>query len=732
VSIRTLLLLLVLAVWLPAVAGFALLARSTYLREASDARQDIERFAQSLNSLVERELDKRVVTATTLSASQNLLHNRLGLFHEEATAATRDAGSWVVVVDAARQYVNTLAPFDEGRPLARVAGAPFVVGEPRVFFAERGLVTLKPVLVAYAPGRTGDARRYNVGVSFAPSVVQALIGKDTPFGSLVAVIDRENTVIARSRDPEKWVGEKAGVDIQRRTRSRESSYGNTVTLDGVPSLTYVSEANRYGWRVVLALPQASLTEPARRLTAQTLAAAGSLLLIGLGIAAFVARRVSEPILALRDAAALLGQDQVPPALATRVSELDDVSRALAAAGRRSQEATRTLQQEVAQAVNQAREAQAALLEGQKHEAIGRLTGGLAHDFNNLLQTISTGLHIVDRRTPNDVPHRRFLEAAMRATGKAADLVRQMMTFGRAQPLKPRPVRLLDFVLQTQELTRKAVGERIRLAAEIEPALPAVLVDPAQLELALLNLVFNARDAMPESGGAIRITARQATPAEVAPLQGKACVWLEVSDDGLGMSAETRERAFDPYFTTKPVGAGTGLGLAQVLAFARQSGGDARLESAPGAGTRVSLLLPATDEADLGSTALKAAERPPQRHLRILMIEDDALVSSVVVPALRDEGHEVTHCDSADQGLALLQTRSDFDVLFTDVVMPGQLSGLELVDWCRTHQPTIAAVVATGYNTQQARAGVQELRKPYGLDDLLDALQRAVHHDTRSA
>jgi signal transduction histidine kinase len=725
VSIRTLLLLLVLAVWLPAVAGFALLAHSTYLREADDARQDIERFAQSLNSLVERELDKRVVTATTLSASHHLIHRRLGLFHEEATAATRDTGNWVIVVDQVRQYLNTLAPFDEGRPLTRVAGAPFVTGEPQVFFNERGLVTLQPVLVAYAPGRTGEARRYNVGVSFSPAVVQALIGKATPFGSLVTLIDREHIVIARSRDPQKWIGHQASAEIQRRARAGKSSYGDTVTLDGVPSLTYVSEANRYGWCVVLALPQSSLTEPARRLTAQTLAAAGSLLLIGLGIAFFVTRRVSGPILALRDAAALLGQDQVPPALSTQVSELDDVSRALEAAGRRSQEATRTLQQEVAQAAHQAREAQAALLEGQKREAIGRLTGGLAHDFNNLLQTISTGLHIVDRRTPSDVPHRRFLEAAMRATGKAADLVKQMMTFGRAQPLKPRPVRLPDFVLQTQELTRQAVGERIRLSAEIEPGLPPVLVDPAQLELALLNLVFNARDAMPESGGAIRITARQATPDEVAPLQGKPCVWLEVRDDGIGMSAETRERAFDPYFTTKAIGAGTGLGLAQVLAFARQSGGDARLESSPGMGTRVSLLLPTTQEADAATPAVKASERPAQRPLRILMIEDDSLVSSVVVPALRDEGHEVTHCDSADQGLALLQTHSDFDVLFTDVVMPGQLSGLELVDWCRTHQPAMAAVVATGYNTQQARAGVQELRKPYGLDELLEALQRAV-------
>jgi CheY-like chemotaxis protein len=274
-----------------------------------------------------------------------------------------------------------------------------------------------------------------------------------------------------------------------------------------------------------------------------------------------------------------------------------------------------------------------------------------------------------------------------------------------------------------------VGERVRLTADIEPALPAVRVDPAQLELAVLNLVFNARDALPQ-GGAIHIQGRLGTPQEAASLGGKACVCLQVSDDGVGMSAETVARAFDPYFTTKPVGAGSGLGLSQVLAFARQSGGDARLASAPGRGTQVSLLLPVTDQAVAAHTEPEPPARSAGQALRVLMIEDDSLVSSVVVPALRDAGHQVTHCESADQGHELLQTRRDFDVLFTDVVMPGRLSGLELVDWCHDHVPAMAAVVATGYNTQGARAGVQELRKPYGLDDLLEALQQAVRRQAR--
>ncbi|HEY0821796.1 MAG TPA: ATP-binding protein [Rhizobacter sp.] len=722
-SIRTFLLLLVLAVWLPAVAGFALLARSTYLREADEAREGIERYAQSLNLLVEVELDKRLAIATTLSASRALRDEQLARFQDEAMAAVEGTGNWVVVVDRQQQRLNTRAPFQSYSPITR-PGAPFVTEAPRVFFAARSLLTHEPVLVAYAPVRGNGTVTYNVGVSFKPEVLQGLMGQAPPFATLASVLNDEHLIIARSRDPQKWVGRPAGAEIQRRARAGGGSFGETVTLDGVPSLTYVSAANRHGWNVVLAMPRAALTESARRLAAQALAAAGALLLIGLGLALFLARKVGKPIVALQDSAALLGRDQVPELLSTGVRELDDVSRALTLAGQRSHEATLNLQKEVALAVDQAREAQAALLEGQKRETIGRLTGGLAHDFNNLLQTISTGLHIVDRHTAADVPHRRYLEAAMRATGKAADLVKQMMTFGRAQPLKPQPVKLPNFVLQTQELTRKAVGERVQLTAEIEPSLPAVLVDPAQLELALLNLIFNARDAMPD-GGAIRIAARMATPAETATLSGPAYVNLQVSDNGVGMRPETRDRAFDPYFTTKPVGAGTGLGLAQVLAFARQSNGDARIESEPGVGTTVMLLLPVTHQAEAAATP-EAAAQHAGRALRILMVEDDSLVSSVVVPALRDGGHEVTHCASADQGLAVLQSQADFDVLFTDVVMPGTLSGLDLVDWCRTHMPAMATVVATGYNTRQTRADVQELRKPYGLDALLDALQRAVN------
>jgi signal transduction histidine kinase len=729
-SIRTLLLLLVLAVWVPAVIAFSLLARSTYLREEEDARHDVERMAQSINSLVEREIDTRVSLARTLSASRALAEGNLRSFYLEATQAVQGSGNWVVLVDADKQLFNTLLPFDERKPFPRVPGGPLATDRPQVFLTLRGPLTQKPVLAAYAPALDETPSRFNVVVAFSPDVTLSAVMLEKLPAGLVSVINERHEIVTRSRDAPKWIGRKAGETVQRMARANRGVFAETVTLDGVPSLTYVSTANRHGWQVVLALPQAALTQSARRLTVQALAASGGLLVIGLVLAFVVARRIAAPVVSLSQAAAQLGEDRVPTALLTQIVEIDHVSIALEAAGRRSQEATRTLESKVEKAVEEARHAQAALLESQKLEAIGRLTGGLAHDFNNLLQTISSAHHVLGRHIEERSTQRRFLDAATRASAKAADLVRQMMSFGRTQALKPQAIDLRQHILQSHELTRKAVGERIRLSAAFADELPAVFVDPAQLELALLNLLFNARDAMPQ-GGAITLTARPALPDETQGLAPQRYVCLEVRDSGTGMSPDTQARAFEPYFTTKPIGAGTGLGLAQVMSFVRQSAGTIFLDSTEGLGTTVRLVLPATEASPAGDAAIAPTSTPSTHRLRICMVEDDSLVSSVVEPVLQEHGHEVTAFESADAAMQVLQTRQDFDVLFTDIVMPGRMTGLELVDWCRAHAPHMAVIVATGYTRQQPQGDLIELRKPYRLDELLASLQSIANANSRS-
>lgn len=720
-SIRTRLLLLVFAVWLPAVVGFGLLARSNYLKEEEAARLNIRQLGQSLNAVVERELDKRAVMATTLSASSTLRSGDIEGFHREARTAARESESWVTVVDRTTQYASSLMPVPV--TLARAPGAPFSTGGAQVFFNPAPVRMPGPVVGLFAPLPDAQPVRYNVAVSFDPALLQARVQQYSyPAGGVASIVDQNQRVMARSRDGAKWLGQEATGEVKRRAQAGGEGFARSVTLDGVPALTYVARPNRFQWTVVIALPLAALTHTARRLTLQAFTASGLLLLIGLGLALYASRRISAPVLALEQAAAELGRDRVPPRLVTGVKEADDVSQALHQAGLSAQESSRVLALRVAQAVEQAEQAQARLLEGQKHEAIGRLTGGLAHDFNNLLQTISMGLQVLDRSVAEG-PQRRMVQAGLRACAKAADLVRQMLTFGRAQPLQARAVDLKDFVLSSRDLISKALGERVRLTATIEPGLPPVLADPTQLELALLNLVFNARDAMTQ-GGNVVLAGRAATREEAASFGDGEMVCVEVSDDGPGMDGVTAARAFEPYFTTKPVGAGSGLGLSQVFAFARQSGGDARLDTAPGKGTRVSLFLPVSEQPEAPEATAGVAPANP-RQLHVLMVEDDVLVSSVVVSALEAAGHRVRLCQTGDEALAVLGQEDGFDILFTDVVMPGTVTGADLATWCRAHRPLLPVLIATGYTAQALDQQAQVLRKPYGVDSLLAALQRAV-------
>jgi signal transduction histidine kinase/CheY-like chemotaxis protein len=723
VQIRTRLLLLVLAVWLPAAAGFALLARSTYERETDAARERLQQLGMAMGQLAERELDQRATLARALAASQAVRELELRRFHAEAAAAVDGTGAWAVLFDDTHQLANTRMPPDATAPWPSSGRMPLASDAPVTLYVAHGAVVDRPLLAVMVPAPHAKPPRHNVAVCFEVAVMQAIVAAQAlPEGSVASIVDQDQRVMARSRNPSKWIGELATGDVKRRAEAGDSGFAESVTLDGVPSFTYLSPSNRYGWTVIIAMPRSAFAAAARRVTVQAAAAAGVLLVVGLGLALFGARRIAQPMRALREAAAVVGRDAVPPRLVTGVPEADEVSRALHEAALRSHEATRTLEQRVAEAVRQSQEAQAKLLDAQKHEAIGRLTGGIAHDFNNLLQTISTAHQVLDRHVAEG-PQRRILQGAMRATAKAADLIRQMLAFGRAQPLQPQPVSLADLLLTSRELTGRAVGKRVRLTAAIEPDVPPVFVDPIQLELAMLNLVFNARDAMPE-GGSIVISARLAAADEVTALPGGPYVCLAVTDDGPGMDASIRARAFEPYFTTKPVGAGSGLGLPQAQAFARQSGGDIRLDSAPGRGTKVSLFLPAT-HASVPAAAQGDVPRRPQRALKVLMVEDDVLVSSVVVPALESEGHRVALCGTADEAMKRLLSGEPFDVLFTDVVMPGRLTGMDLVQWCRRHRPDLPSVAATGYTAQAADGDTQVLRKPYGLDALLNALQSAV-------
>ncbi len=374
--------------------------------------------------------------------------------------------------------------------------------------------------------------------------------------------------------------------------------------------------------------------------------------------------------------------------------------------------------------------EARLRQAQKLEAVGQLTGGVAHDFNNLLQVVLSGLTLMERITD---PARRaqLADNVRRAAQRGGDLTKRLLTVARRQSLRPERIELDAWMRDgAGALLRQALRGDIRAELRFPPDLPAVEADPAELELALLNLAVNARDAMP-NGGTLTVSAEALQCYAITDADGLdgAFVRLSVGDTGTGMSEETQARVFEPFFTTKGVGQGTGLGLAQVYGFARQSGGGVRLHSAPGQGTTVCLLLPVSRRAAPEQTVeAPAIGSFPMRRAAVLVCEDDDDVAALVVDMLAQLGHAPTRVTTAGAALGALADGRAVDLLFTDVLMPGGMDGLALAREAARRRPGLPVLLTTGYTGGGAAAvplGLPLLRKPYRIDDLAQAVGRAL-------
>jgi signal transduction histidine kinase/CheY-like chemotaxis protein/CHASE3 domain sensor protein len=367
--------------------------------------------------------------------------------------------------------------------------------------------------------------------------------------------------------------------------------------------------------------------------------------------------------------------------------------------------------------------EAALRQGQKMEAIGQLTGGMAHDFNNILQVIQANLDLMKRDVANSPSALGRLQSATAAAERGAGLTQQLLAFARRQPLEPQPTAIGDLVSSLAVLLRQALGERV--VAEFVIARDAwnARIDPGQLENAILNLAINARDAMPE-GGAVRIEVSNATLdrryASLHPdVTPGSYVLVDVSDTGLGMPADVVAHAFDPFFTTKQDGKGTGLGLSMVYGFVRQSNGHIRIDSAIGQGTSVKLFLPRTVDPVAKSEISPAGVASGDE--RILVVEDNDDVRQAVVDMLSGWGYRVTAAENPDVAVGFIEKGPNFDMLFTDVVMPGAVSVVELIGMVQRLRPSMAILLTSGYARdlipQQYRDDLPMIAKPYRSDDL---------------
>ena len=376
----------------------------------------------------------------------------------------------------------------------------------------------------------------------------------------------------------------------------------------------------------------------------------------------------------------------------------------------------------------------ALRQAQKMEAIGQLTGGVAHDFNNLLMVIIAGLEMIERHRQSD-RFGGFVEAMRTAAQRGASLTRQLLAFARRQPLKPEPVDLPRHIGEMRDLLDRSLGGTIRLLTEFTPDLWAVQVDRSELELALLNLAFNARDAMP-SGGTITVR------GENLPHQEREGVYADyvrliVADTGTGMPPEVAARAFEPFFTTKEIGKGSGLGLAHAYGFARESGGMVRIESQVGQGTRIVLTLPRSPapEADWRRTRL---DTRPLIHTgrpagKVLLVEDDDEVARMSREMLEQLGYEVVRSANASDALGVIAAGPQIDIVFSDIMMPGAMDGVALARELKVRLPQLPVVLTSGhpgaFGHEIEHNGLQVLPKPYRLDELrvtlAEALERRV-------
>ena len=379
---------------------------------------------------------------------------------------------------------------------------------------------------------------------------------------------------------------------------------------------------------------------------------------------------------------------------------------------------------------QLREAQEALRQSQKMETVGQLTGGIAHDFNNLLQIINGNLDILCRKVPEEAaPLRRYAERAMVGAQRAATLTQRLLAFSRRQPLAPKPTDINRFLPGMSELLHRTLGETIEVEAVLPPRIWLVEADQNQLENAILNVALNARDAMPD-GGKLTIETQNThldqTYAEQNPgVTPGQYVVICISDTGVGMDEDTVSKAIEPFFTTKEVGRGTGLGLSMVYGFVKQSGGHLKIYSEPGEGTTVKIYLPRL----VGQVALDEAEEQPAPPTgsdaeTILICEDDEDVRAYSAEVLRELGYRVLEAGDGPEALKLLRTSgTHVDLLFTDVVLPGGMTGSELAKEAAAFCPALKILFTTGYArnaiVHQGRLdpGVQLLTKPFTYGDL---------------
>ncbi len=387
-------------------------------------------------------------------------------------------------------------------------------------------------------------------------------------------------------------------------------------------------------------------------------------------------------------------------------------------------------------VTEQKELERRLLQAQKMEAVGQLTGGVAHDFNNILAVVLGNLELLRTAAGTEAKTVRRLDNAIRAIRRGAELTQRLLAFSRRQALDPKALNLGDLLNSMADMIRRSLGENIETRFFLSSDLWPVILDRSQLENAVLNLAVNARDAMPDGGFLTLEACNVVLDAEFAEVREEVTpgdyVCLSISDTGSGMTPEVLKRAFDPFFTTKEVGRGSGLGLSMVYGFVKQSRGHVSIYSEPGQGTTVRLYLPrAGDDAPRPAAAEDTPPPPAPSHSRILVVEDDPDVRETAVSMLTAHGYRIVEASDGPQALKALEASGPFDLLFTDIVLPGGMTGADLARTAVARAPGLKVVYTTGYSENavvhhgRVDEGVVLISKPYRMTDLIRTVRRVL-------
>ena len=739
--------LLVVATVLPLLA-FSL--TETYLRYDAERESFGERtldLARSIARALEASHQMRVAALQALALSPALQAGDIEAFRATALEfiATKSPHSTLGIADQTGQLLFAVGDVPEGAVLPKrhnmaTQEQVFRTGKPATSDLFKSAINEHQTYTVEVPVFRNGGVAYVLALDPTTVPLTELTSQHgVEEGWAVAIMDSHGIIAARRPYSEKLIGHSVSRSLLQLLQARSEGVAELISLEGIPVLTAFSHTELSGWSVAIGVPRSQFSAPLRHRVFTILGVTALILLVSLGLAASLAHRITRPIKLLARFASQAGHRSGPiaPARLTGLREVDEVGRVIATTTTSLHALADTLEQRVQTEVAERVRTEQALRQSQKMEAVGQLTAGVAHDFNNLLQAQMAGLELLLDAVRGQERPTRYVQMALASSEKGARLTHSLLSFSRQQMLRPEAVDTPALLTRLRGLLSRTLDPRIALRLKVEPGLAPPLADLAQLEAALLNLCLNGRDAMADRGGLLVVEASSGADCVSSVrlpdgLKAEHCIVFAVTDEGSGIDAGTLARVCEPFFTTKGVGKGSGLGLSMVQGFARQSGGELLIESWPGAGTRVAIWLP---RATLGEAGQGRKDRPddaglryeeagsrPQGSGRVLLVDDEASVRELMAEVLEGAGFDVVQASSGEEGLALLRVpTARFDALVTDYAMPGMTGG-ELMAAIRRERPRFPGLVITGYaetaQLGEVPSGCRVLHKPFRTNDLV--------------